>query len=302
MLNLISALQSTVVHLRRTSLFSASFVLALTAVISACDSRDKAAEPTQVAVRVNSQDISIHQVEAVLEGQPNLVTRFGDQAPKRVLNSLVEAELAAQAAKSAGLDHSPQVLQALELAKREVLARAYQDKLAGKAVEPGSNEVDRYYEGKPELFAQRKRYTLQDTVVEVPADQVADLSTRVRQLSKLEDVEPLLRNAGLHYSTRSQTRFAEELPTSLLAKVVPIAPGQSVVIERDGGAEIFTLIHSDSVPLSLATARPTIKAFLLQERRRELVEQGMKTLRDSAKVEYVTMPTKASEPVRASSP
>lgn len=302
MLNLISALRPAIAGMRRASLFSLSAVLVIAATISACDSRDKTAEPTQVAVRVNSQDISIHQVEAVLEGQPNLVARFGDQAPKRVLNSLVEQELAAQAAKSAGLDHSPQVLQALELAKREVLARAYQDKLAGKAVEPGSNEVDRYYESKPELFAQRKRYTLQDTVVEVPADQFADLSNRVRQLSKLEDVEPLLRNAGLRYSTRAQTRFAEELPTTLLAKIVPLAPGQSVAVERDGGAEIFTMVHSDSVPLSLATARPTIKAFLLQERRRELVEQGMKTLRDAAKVEYVTMPTKASEPTRASSP
>lgn len=265
-------------------------------VLPACGERSKASDPTQVAVRVNSQDISIHQVQAVLASQPTLVNRLGDQATKRVLNSLVEEELAAQAAKKDGLDHSPQVLQALELAKREVLARAYQDQLAAKAVEPGSNDVDRYYESKPELFAQRRRYTLQDTMVELPAEQYEDLSKRTQQLTRLEDLEPMLRNSGFRYSTRSQTRFAEELPFSLLGKVVTLAPGQSVSVEREGGAEILTLVHSDSVPLSLATARPTIKAFLLQERRRELVERGMKVLRDSARVEYLAMPSKASEP------
>ena len=46
-----------------------------------------------------------------------------------VIETLVEQELAAQAARKAGLDGTPRVLQAMEIAKREVLARAYQDQL-----------------------------------------------------------------------------------------------------------------------------------------------------------------------------
>lgn len=279
--------------------------ITLGCLLTACEDRDKAAEPTQVAARVNSQDISVHQVEAILQTQPGLAARLGDKAVEKVLNSLVEQELAAQAAKAADLDHSPKVLQALELAKREVLARAYQDQLAAKAVDPSSSEIDRYYETKPDLFAQRRRYTLQDTVVDVSGSQLEALQARVQQMTKLDELEPALRSMGLRYSTRAQMRFAEELPAAVLQKIAPVTVGHSVLMEREGGAEIFTMVYAESVPLSLAAARPTIKAFLLQERRRQLVEDGMKSLRDAAKIEYVAKPmprnTESAQPSAPSS-
>lgn len=271
--------------------------------LSGCDDREKSTEPTQVAARVNSQDISVHQVETVLQSQPGLAARLGNKAVERVLNSLIEQELAAQAAKSADLDHSPKVLQAIELAKREVLARAYQDKLAGSAVEPSSNEIDRYYETRPELFAQRRRYNLQDTVVEVGDDQRTELQTRVQRMNKPEDVEPALRSMGLRYSTRAQLRFAEELPSDLLTKITPQTTGHSVLIEREGGVEIFTLVSSEPAPLGLNMARPTIKAFFLQDRRKQLVQDGMKALRASARIEYVAKPMPApDEPASSAAP
>ena len=70
-------------------------------MLTACEDREKTAEPTQVAARVNSQDISVHQVEAILQTQPGLAARLGDKAVEKVLNSLIEQELAAQAAKAA---------------------------------------------------------------------------------------------------------------------------------------------------------------------------------------------------------
>lgn len=274
---------------------NAGLMFSAACALSACDNRNQTTEPTQVAARVNSQDISVHQIEAVLQSQPALLSQLGNQAADKVLHSLVEQELAAQAAKVANLDHSPKVLQSLELAKREVLARAYQDQLAARAVGPSSDEVDRYYESRPDLFAQRRRFTLQDTVVDVPADELKQLGARVQQMTKLDELEPALRDMGLRYSTRSQTRFAEELPIDLLPKIESLAAGHSVLIERSGGAEIFTLTYAESTPLGLMRARPIIRAFLLQERQRQLVEAGMKTLRDAAHIEYMN----ASKPATA---
>lgn len=268
------------------------------AALMACGGADKptSSEPTQVAARVNSQDISVHQVDALLQSQPALISRYGDQAREKVLNSLIEQELAAQAAKRADLDHAPQVLQALELSRREVLARAYQDQLAAKAVEPSSDEVDRFYDSHPELFAQRKRFTLQDVVVDLAGAEPAPLRSRVAELTRPDDVEPAVRSAGARYTSRVHERFAEEIPAALLPKIAGLVLGHSVWIDREGGAEIFSLKAQDPAPLTLAEARPTIKAYLMQERRRSVVDAGMQSLRQAAKIDYVGVPPRASAP------
>lgn len=250
---------------------------------------DSAATPspaTQVAARVNAQDISVHQVEALLQAQPALGVRYGNKAGEAALSHLVEQELAAQAARAADLDHSPRVLQALELAKREVLARAYQDQLASQAVEPSSDEVDRFYDAHPELFAQRRRYALKSTLLEVSAPDAATLQPKIEALARAEDLEPLLRGAGVSASPRMQQRFAEEIPAAVLAKLFTLQPGQSAVFGREGGVEVLTLLGTEPSPMSMAAARTTITAFLTQERRRTRIDQGMKTLRDAAQIEY----------------
>src|SRR5678816_2245114 len=80
---------------------------------------------TQVAARVNDGEVSVHQVEHTLQQQPRLIAEYGDKAARVALDSLIEQEIAAQAAREAGLDRDPAVIQALEAAKREALARAY---------------------------------------------------------------------------------------------------------------------------------------------------------------------------------
>ena len=128
--------------------------VAALALLGGCNKKpaaSSAAGESQVAALVNEGEISVHQVETLLRLQPALGARFGEQASPRALDSLIEQELAAQAAMQAGLDTSPQTLQALALARREVLARAYQDQLAEKASLPDTSAVERYYDEHPEL-------------------------------------------------------------------------------------------------------------------------------------------------------
>ena len=91
---------------------------------------------SQVAVRVNKGEISVHQVQAVMKRQPRLAAEQVNAASSRVLEALIDQELAAQAAVDKGLERDPDVVQALQLARREVLARAYQEQLAAQVVGP----------------------------------------------------------------------------------------------------------------------------------------------------------------------
>ena len=85
-------------------------------------------------------------------------------------------QLAAQAL-ARHLDRAPAVLQALEAAKTEVLARAYLDELGRSQPEPSAVEVRQYYSAHPELFAERRVFTLE----QIEAPRTGDLAAALRE-------------------------------------------------------------------------------------------------------------------------
>ena len=55
------------------------------------------------------------------------------------------------------LDRDPRVVQQLEAVRREVLARAYVEKVGEAAAKPTPEEIKKYYDEKPALFSDRRR-------------------------------------------------------------------------------------------------------------------------------------------------
>lgn len=255
--------------------------------LGAC-SRHESAESTgtsQVAAQVNDKEISIHQVQTMIELQPGLVQQYGERASHKTLDSLIEQELAAQAARSAGLDGTPKVVQAMELAKREVLARAYQDQLAGKATMPDDTAIASYYDAHPELFAQRCQYLLQEMLIKAPTAQLQGVQDHVANLTSAAEVNALVTQNGWQHSVRNSAQWAEALPMDVLAQLASRKPGQSVSVARPDGVVILTVLGSEPAPLSLAQARVAIREALWVTRRKDQVKLGMESLRQQAKVQ-----------------
>lgn len=254
-------------------------------MLAGCN-RDRGPVDTQVAVRVNDGEISIHQIQTVLQRQPRLIASSGEAAASRVLDVLIDQELAAQAAKAQGLESEPGVIQMLQTVRREALARAYQERIAAKVASPTSDEVDRYYETHPELFSQRRIYLLQETAVEAAPAQLTALASMVAAAQNADEVAKLLREAGLRHSSRPVGQAAEDLPALVLAAVSKANAGQSFLLQQPGGARIYTVLSAHKAPVDRRAATEAITNFLTAERRRQAVNEGMKTLRQSAKVEY----------------
>jgi hypothetical protein len=56
---------------------------------------------------------------------------------------------------------------------------------------------------------------------------------------------------------------------------------------RPGGVQVVVLAGSRSQPVSESRPSPAIEQYLLNERKRKLLEDDMKALRAAAKIEYV---------------
>jgi hypothetical protein len=63
--------------------------------------------------------------------------------------------------------------------------------------------------------------------------------------------------------------------------------GQSFFTATPTGAQLVVIAGSRSQPIDEARAVPAIEQFLLNERKRKLVEDDLRALRSSAKIEYV---------------
>lgn len=277
------------------SLIRVLCVCAAPVLLLACDS--KPASPSQVAIRVNGDEVSVHQVELALGARAAAHSAFAaSAAAPAVLASLVDQELAAQEARQEGLDREPHVIQRLEAARRQVLAQAYQERVGARAVEASSDEIDRYYDQHPELFGKRRLYQLQETTVGLPADQFDGLQQAIERIAGLPALQDQLAKAGMKSAVRQVTISAEDVPLGVLSRLAQLKDGESLVLPREGGARVLTLLGSQPAPLGREVSRRLIAQYLLNDRKRELVATSMKSLRGQAKIEYLGRYAAAAAP------
>src|SRR5687768_8619220 len=94
-------------------------------LVAGCGKDESRKVATQVAAKVNAYEITVHQVNGVLAKTPNVTAESASRVKHEILDRLIEQQLAMQQAVEKKLDRSPVVQQALEVARTEILARAY---------------------------------------------------------------------------------------------------------------------------------------------------------------------------------
>jgi EpsD family peptidyl-prolyl cis-trans isomerase len=277
------------VNLRITPVFAIAFAASTVFMLGACGKKDAApkASATQVAAKVNSSEITVHQVNAVLSRAPNVPAEAAPRAKREVLSRLVDQQLAVEQAIAKKLDRSPEIVQAIELARAEILARAYADSVVRAQAKPSDDEVKKYYNDHPELFAKRRIYSLEEIAVSSKEDIYAQLSDMVAKKRSMGEIGKWLQSKGARIAPNHGTRAAEQIPMGMLAKLQDAKDGEVRVIETPNGATVVRIIASRSAPVDEATADGRIRQFLFNRQAQEAVAADMKALKAAAKIEYM---------------
>lgn len=262
--------------------------LAAAALLAACGGGEGDKKgATQVAAKVNSGEISVHQVNFVLQRQQGLKPEQAQAVSRRVLEGLVDQELAVQQAVDQKLDRDPRIVSAIEAARRDILARAYADRIAEAAVPPTAEDVKAYYDSKPALFSKRRIYGLQEFNIEANAEQKAALQAKIPTLRSAEELAGALKAAGIRFAGRNVTQAPENIPMGFLDQLAKLNEGQWVVVATPAGLNAALVASAKPAPVTEEAAKKAIEQFLLTDRKRKLVADGIKALRGSAKIEYV---------------
>ncbi len=250
--------------------------LAVLAAIPLGCQRAGATGGAQVAAKVNGAEILVRQVDA-----------GGGATMAQALEKVIDRELLVQKALAAGLEREPAVAQALDHARRQVLAQAWIERAAGAAAKPSAQEIHAFYAENEALFARRRIYRLQELVVPAAAEMMEVLRAEAERASDLEQVTAWLRARSAKFSEVSVTQPAEQLPLRYLPQLARMKDGDMAVLPSPLGASVVQLVYAQEAPLTEQQAAPLIEQFLQGRKRLEVAAAEVRRLRGVASIEYL---------------
>lgn len=243
-------------------------------------------DATQVAARVNQSDITVHQINFLLQQDRSVRPEQLDAAGKRVLETLIDQELAVQKAVELKLDRDPQVVQALEAARREVLARAYRERVTQGVTRAGSEEARRFFDATPALFKDRRVYSLQELVIDTPPAKQARVTELLAKSKTADEFADALKAEGLRYTGTHAVKPAEQLPMGQVDRFAKMKDGESAVLSDAPNMRVVFIAASRIEPVSFERAAPAIEQYLATLGKRRAIDDNLKALRTAAQITY----------------
>lgn len=255
--------------------------------LTACGGDKDKPTATQLVAKVNGNEISVHQLNSVLEKAKNVTAETADLVRVEAIKKLVEQQLAYEKAIEKRLDRTPVVVMAIENAKREIIARAYLQQTIAGLSEPSAEDVTKYYEENPALFSERKIYNVREVAVEPREGILEPLKQRALDGQSLEQITTWLTEQGVKFRLGSATRTAEQVGMELLPILAKVKDGGSTVFQGPNNYLLVHIVASKLTPVTKKQAHTRIVRFLSNVKMQKTVAENVATLKDSATVEYV---------------
>jgi EpsD family peptidyl-prolyl cis-trans isomerase len=263
-----------------------TLTIALAIGLAACDNKEKA-PASQLAASVNATEISVHQINFVL-GRSNavLTPEEAPRARREVLDKLIDQQLAIEQALEQKLDRTPEVLMALEAGRREILARAYVEQIVAAQPRPTVTEAKKYIADHPQLFAERRIFSIQEIILPAASGVMPDLREMLNNGTSMDEIASWLKRKDIKFSGNKATRAAEQIPLDMLPKLQALKDGQGLLLENTETITVMRLVASQAAPVAESVALPRVQQFLGNQRASEAVSNEFKQLKAKATISY----------------
>jgi peptidyl-prolyl cis-trans isomerase C len=275
-------------------MFCGVLMLIAVAGISACGNKEKKAG--QSLVRVNGEDITMLQLNDELQ-HAGIQTEQQEAASKQLLESLIDRQLILAEAASNKMDRTPDVMQAIERAKAQIIAQAYLQNITSKIAKPTQAEINDYFQSHPEFFAKRKQFDLQQLVI-ANKDYSDALKAYTNSAKSLDEIAAWMDRYNVRYTRSQATRTTADLPPQVVAKLLALPKEQIFLVEEGDNKMLNMLTDIKDSPVTAVNAAPQIEQFLINKKNKDAVEVEIAHLRSLAKIEYLN----ASAPVAIQAP
>ncbi len=258
---------------------------ALSLSLCACtEKKPSGSAESKVATKVNGQAISVAELD-IKSGNIEGVKKHAISEP--MLKSIINLELLHQAAVQSKLDADENVRARIAIATRTILATAYMEKQLAAIGKPSKSEISTYFSQHPERFAERKKYDMQELLIQPPSGQEAEIQTQLGRSKKVDEFERWLTEKQIPHSNNQVSVTTDRITEEVLQKLKNIPVGGSIILGGKEQMHVIFKLAEQLQPVTLAQASPVIENMLMDKRKSEAIDNTVKQLRDKAKIEYV---------------
>jgi EpsD family peptidyl-prolyl cis-trans isomerase len=209
------------------------------------------------------------------------------EPPSIVLQRVVDQKLFADEAHREKLDRDLNVVQAIEAAKREILARAYAERLVKALPTPSDAQVSDFYTAHPELFSAREILSLDEISLRGEPSQIVALKAQFAAAGgKLDALQAILARRGFVAHIAHVQRAPEQVDMASALQFGRLKVGESFVYDTPKETHLSVVTDVQPSPLSLAQATPQIRAALTNQARRDLIDKEAARLKADANIKY----------------
>lgn len=229
-----------------------------------------------VAAVVGGETITIAELdrELAISG----VAKAADPAARKAaLDEIVLRKLLAKAARAQGLDKSPDALQAKRIADESFNANLERIATIAKAPKPTPDEVKAFIASRPEQFARRTGYLIDQ--LQVPQAHTPDMVAAFLPTKTLEEAEAVLKARQMPYRRVVLPMDTLRTDPRLSAAVAKVPTGEPFVLP---GADSFTInrIRGSQVqPLTGPQAEAVAREMIHAERINKALKDHIDALR-----------------------
>jgi len=268
-----------------SKLFGVALLSSTVAVLGACGGERGAG--SQVMARVNDAEITVSQLRVALKNRaPESVTQADLH---QAVDGLIDEQILYDAALRQKLDRDPQVMQTLEVLRRQALARAYAERTLFPREEISAAQQVEYYKKHPALFQARRIYHM--LVYGMPASRDAALESELIAAHSPQRIAEILRAHQLPAEAQTLTRAAEQLPLDDLPRFQAAAASDALIMAPAGGTRVLMYIAGiEDSPINLEQAQPLIERYLVNVRNEQAVAAFLKQSRSVVKIAYYDAP------------
>ena len=265
-------------------------LLIIAASLGACSKKDEKKYGQSLA-KVNGEEITVLQVNDELM-RSGVKAEQQEIASKKMLEALIDRELIKGEAIRNKLDRTPEVVQAIERAKAQVIVQTYLQNMAIKIARPSKAEIDDYFQKHPEFFTQRKQFDMSQLQI-ASRDFSEPLKLVIDSAKSLNEVSAWLEEHKIPYTRNQISRTTADLPADMSSKLV-VMPANKLFIVQEGDSSLIVALNGiKPSPVNAAIAAPQIEQYLLNQKGKEAADAEIARLRAVAKIEYIN----ASAPV-----
>lgn len=272
-----------------TRMLCVALLLVAAAGLSACGNKEKKAG--QALVRVNGEEITVLQINDELR-RAGVKADQQNTATKQLLESLIDRQLILAEAMRNKIDRTPEVMQAIERAKAQIIAQAYLKSIVSKIDKPSTAEINDYFQKHPEYFTQRKQYDIQQLVI-ATKDTSNELKTAIDSAKSLNEVAAWLDGHNVRYARGQLSRSTTDLPEQAIAKLKEMQKGELFIFNEGENSMINAITAIKDSPVTVKNAAPQIEQYLINKKTKEAADAEITLLRSMAKIEYLN----ASAPI-----